>query len=89
MNTFIYYIILINFTGFSIMGIDKYKAIKNHWRIKEKSLFLIALALGGIGILIGMITFHHKTKKKKFKYGIPFIILINIFIFNHILLTLS
>lgn len=71
------------------MGIDKYKAIKNHWRIKENSLFLIALALGGIGILIGMITFHHKTKKKKFKYGIPFIILINIFIFNHILLTLS
>lgn len=48
------------------MYIDKKKAIKHEWRIKEKTLFILALLGGFIGSYIGMKTFRHKTKHKIF-----------------------
>lgn len=60
------------------MGLDKYKAKHNHWRIPEKTLLLIPLFLGSVGSLIGMYTFRHKTKHPQFKYGIPAILVINV-----------
>ena len=44
------------------MGIDKWKARKQAWRIPEKTLFLISILGGSIGSIAGMYTFHHKTK---------------------------
>ena len=37
------YVLIINLTGFFLMGIDKRKAIKHAFRIPEATLFLIAL----------------------------------------------
>lgn len=37
----IIYFIIINILGFLIMYIDKQKAKKGHWRIPEKTLFII------------------------------------------------
>ena len=48
--------------GFALMGIDKSRAINRKWRIKEATLFLIALFGGGIGSTLGMFFFRHKTK---------------------------
>ncbi|EJO5346747.1 DUF1294 domain-containing protein [Clostridium botulinum] len=76
-----YYFILLNLLGFLYMYIDKEKAKANKWRIKENTLFLIALMGGSIGSYVGMKLFRHKTKHAKFKYGIPFIILVQICIF--------
>ncbi len=45
------------------MGIDKYKAIKHKWRVKEKTLFLLSLFGGSVGGFAGMFFFRHKTKK--------------------------
>lgn len=45
------------------MGIDKYKAIKHKWRIREKTLFLLSLFGGSLGGFAGMFLFRHKTKK--------------------------
>ncbi|MBE6064225.1 hypothetical protein SAMN05216497_1502 [Clostridium cochlearium] len=75
------YFILINLLGLLFMYIDKEKAKRSKWRIKESTLFSIAMLGGSIGAYIGMKTFRHKTKHAKFKYGIPIIILIQLLIF--------
>ena len=60
------YLIIINIISFLLYGIDKYKSIKGKWRIPEKVLLSNAFIGGGIGSIIGMYIFRHKTKKKKF-----------------------
>lgn len=75
---FLIYYLVINIVGFLSMGLDKFKAKHNHWRIPEKTLLLIPLFLGSVGSLIGMYTFRHKTKHPQFKYGIPAILVINV-----------
>ncbi len=74
----IIYFIIINLIGFLIMYIDKQKAKKGHWRIPEKTIFLITLLGGGIGTIIGMYTFRHKTQKMNFVIGLPVITILEI-----------
>lgn len=62
------------------MGLDKYRAKHQKWRISEKMLFSIALMGGSFGSLIGMIIFHHKTKHWNFLMGMPLIFLVQIFL---------
>ena len=73
-----YYLLAINAVAFIIYGIDKYKAQKAKWRISEATLLLLAILGGSIGAWMGMKVWHHKTMHKKFKYGIPAILLIQI-----------
>ena len=72
------YIILINLIGITLMFLDKRKAVKNRWRISENTLMFTALVGGSLGILIGMYTFRHKTKHKKFIIGVPVLLIANI-----------
>jgi len=67
-----------NLIGFSLMGIDKYKAKKRAFRIPEATLFIVAAVGGCIGSIIGMYTFHHKTRHWYFVYGMPFILFLQI-----------
>ena len=73
-----YYLFAINIVSFFLYGIDKYKAKKNKWRISEATLLMIAVIGGSIGAWVGMRLWHHKTMHKKFKYGIPVIIVMQI-----------
>ena len=73
-----YYLLVINAVAFIMYGIDKYKAKKAKWRISEATLLLLAVVGGSIGAWMGMKVWHHKTMHKKFKYGIPAILLIQI-----------
>ena len=73
-----YYLLDINAVTFIVYGIDKYKAKKAKWRIPEATLLLLAVLGGSIGAWMGMKVWHHKTMHKKFKYGIPAILLIQI-----------
>ena len=75
---FLLYILIINIIAYFIMYYDKQLAIKGKYRISEKTLFTVALFLGGIGIYLGMYTFRHKTKHLKFTVGIPILIILNI-----------
>lgn len=72
------YAIIINLSGFFLMGIDKRKARKHTFRIPEATLFLIAVIGGSIGSIIGMFFFHHKTRHWYFVYGMPFILILQI-----------
>lgn len=75
------YLILINLAGFIMMGIDKYKARHDRWRIPEKTLMIIALLGGSIGSWAGMYTFRHKTKHKLFTIGVPAILFLELAVF--------
>ncbi|NAZ10335.1 DUF1294 domain-containing protein [Agaribacter marinus] len=72
------YVLFINTVGTFLMYYDKKRAIKGEWRIKEKTLFNIALIGGSAGIMLGCKRFRHKTHHKSFKYGIPSIIILQI-----------
>ena len=78
MNIILGYLLAINIASFFLYGIDKYKAKKGKWRISEAILLLMAVIGGSIGAWAGMRLWHHKTMHKKFKYGIPIIIIIQV-----------
>ena len=78
------YLIIINIISFILFGIDKYNAIKHNYRISEKTLFTISILGGSIGSIIGMKVFRHKTKKNYFKYGIPIVLIIQLFLLYYI-----
>ncbi len=69
--------LLWNLAVMVIYGVDKKKAEKDKWRIKEKTLILLAFCFGGIGALTGMYIFRHKTTKPKFTVLVPVAIVVN------------
>ena len=72
------YLLIVNAAAFLLMLIDKVKAKKNRWRIRESTLMLWAAIGGSIGALAGMYTFRHKTLHRKFTIGIPAILALQI-----------
>ena len=78
MEEIICYLLAVNIVTFLLYGVDKYKAQKNKWRISEATLRTMAAIGGSIGAWTGMRIWHHKTMHKKFKYGIPLIIILQI-----------
>ena len=72
------YLAIINVITFFVYGIDKWKAKRAKWRIPEATLLGIAAIGGSIGAWLGMKTWHHKTLHKKFKFGIPLILFVQI-----------
>ena len=78
MKYILLYLALVNAVAFLLMLVDKIKAKKNLWRIKESTLILSAVLGGSIGALAGMYTFRHKTLHRKFTIGIPAILILQI-----------
>lgn len=72
------YFVGINLVTFVMYGIDKLKAKRAKWRIPEATLLWMAVAGGSIGAWAGMKVWHHKTLHKKFKYGVPAILLLQV-----------
>ena len=66
------------------MWIDKKKAQKGAWRISEQALFYITLLGGGVGTILGMYTFRHKTKKLRFTIGFPVILISEIILLGYL-----
>jgi len=76
----VYIFIYINILSFIVYGVDKWQAANNRWRIPESTLLGLAVIGGSIGALIGMKVWHHKTMHKKFKYGLPMILIAQLII---------
>ena len=58
---------------FFVMGSDKLRAKQGARRVPEARLFLLALLGGGVGGLLGMYAFRHKTRHLHFVIGFPLI----------------
>lgn len=69
-------LLAVNMIAFAVYGADKHRAVRRRWRISEATLILISFLGGGIGALAGMLFFHHKTRKWKFRILVPLSILI-------------
>ncbi len=75
---FLGYLVIVNIIGLVLMYIDKERAKRGAWRIKEATLFLVAAIGGSIGSILGMQLFRHKTKHMSFVIGMPAILIIQI-----------
>ena len=84
MELLLYYFVCVNVLTFFVYGIDKWQARQGKWRISEATLLLFAVIGGSIGAWLGMRVWRHKTMHKKFKYGIPAILMINIIIIGYL-----
>lgn len=72
------YLIAINIVAFVAYGMDKLRAQKHSERTPESVLLFLAAAGGTIGAWAGMQIWHHKTLHKKFRYGLPAILVVQI-----------
>lgn len=65
------YLVVVNVIAWILYGVDKAKAKRGAWRIPEAMLIGWAVIGGSVGAWLGMKTFHHKTLKPRFRYGVP------------------
>ena len=77
------WLIAVNAAAFLVFGLDKWKAkrkAKNEAvrRVPEKTLFLLAILGGSVGAILGMRVFHHKTLHRRFRYGLPAILVLQL-----------
>ena len=77
------YLVAINVVTFFLYGLDKWKAKRAKWRVPEATLLGFAVVGGSIGAWLGMKVWHHKTMHKKFKYGLPAIIITQLILIGY------
>lgn len=81
------YLSALNLITFILFGIDKFAAIKGRTRIRVATLLVFAFIGGAFGGLLAMYLFRHKTRKLKFKVGIPIMLVLQISVILYILKT--
>ena len=81
------YLAVINVVTFFMYGIDKWKAKNSKWHIREAALLGLAVLGGSIGAWLGMKVWRHKTQHKKFKYGVPAIIIVQLALIVYFIIT--
>jgi uncharacterized membrane protein YsdA (DUF1294 family) len=84
METVVYFLVGINTVAFIVYGMDKWRAAHNRWRIPETTLLGLAIIGGSIGALLGMKVWHHKTMHKKFRFGLPMILMAQMLLVGYI-----
>ena len=62
-----------NAIAFVTAWADKRRAVKGRRRIRERTLFLLAVLCGSVGLYAAMLLFRHKTKHLSFMIGVPLI----------------
>lgn len=67
---------LINLLSFTVFGLDKLQARRGGRRVSEAALLALALPLAAGGELLAMVLFRHKTLHKKFSWGLPLLLLL-------------
>ena len=80
-NVVLILLLVINAITLFFFMFDKIFAMKDKWRVKEKTLILLGLFGGSLGALLAMILFRHKIRKPKFYILIPLFLAIHITLF--------
>ncbi|MEQ8175109.1 MAG: DUF1294 domain-containing protein [Syntrophomonadaceae bacterium] len=81
----LYYLMIVNTICYFMFFWDKRLATRGRRRISEKSLFLAAVLGGSLGGLLAMYMFRHKTLHRKFKLGMPLILIIQLALLVYLL----
>ena len=74
----IYYLLAVNVLTFIVYGVDKWKAQRGRWRVPEATLMGLAALGGSVGAWLAMQLFRHKTQKKKFRYVVPILFVLQV-----------
>ena len=69
---------IMGIAAFALMGYDKNQAKKHGRRVPEKTLFLVTALFGGLGGVLGMSVFRHKTKHWYFVVFFPLFLVIQV-----------
>jgi len=77
---------IMSIVTFCVYAADKMKAKAGKWRVKEKTLLLLALLMGAPGALIAMFTLRHKTLKAKFTISVPVFLVLQAALFVFVIL---
>lgn len=72
------YLLAINIWAAELVMYDKGASRRGGWRIRERTLLLVAALGGSLAMLITMRLVHHKTRHAKFMLGIPIIIILQL-----------
>ncbi len=72
-NILFAYLAAVNLLLFFVMGADKSRARRHARRVPERTLFALCAAGGGLGGMLGMWIFRHKTRHLTFVLGFPLI----------------
>ncbi|MDF1778690.1 MAG: DUF1294 domain-containing protein [Rhizobiaceae bacterium] len=72
------FLVVINLAGFLLFAWDKYCARQGRWRVKERTLLLLAALGGSIGIIAGQRMLRHKTRKQPFRTYLAAIVIMQI-----------
>ena len=78
MKYLVVYLLAVNLLLFGLMGVDKYKAKHDRWRVRESTLFVCAVLGGSVGGILGMRMFHHKTLHTAFRLGFPAVLAVQL-----------
>ncbi|MBQ6005351.1 MAG: DUF1294 domain-containing protein [Selenomonadaceae bacterium] len=79
------YLAAVNVVTFALFAWDKYCATHDKWRVRESTLLFWSAIGGAIGAGAAMNICHHKTLHLKFKFGVPFLLFIQIILFGILL----
>ena len=71
-------LVVMNLLSYILMGLDKRAAQEGRWRVPEKTLFLVTALFGGLGGVLGMHVFRHKTKHWYFRVFFPMLLIAQI-----------
>ena len=88
MDALIAVYVVMNLVGLFIMRHDKNKAIHHEYRVRERTLWLVALFGGAVGATVGMRLYRHKTKHLNFRIGFPFLAVVEIILFSYLLVQI-
>lgn len=78
MRYVLWYLALVNLAGAAAVVLDKRRARRGAWRVRERTLFVFC-ALGACpGVYAAMRAARHKTLHKRFMLGIPAIFVLQI-----------
>ena len=78
MKYFLFWVLCASLLDFALMGVDKWKARRDAWRIPESPLWLFALLGGALGGTLAMQVFRHKTRHWYFRFGFPLLTVLQI-----------
>ena len=70
MNSLWIFLLLVNAASLAPMGFDKLSAEAKSERVPEWWFFLISVAGGFMGVVLGIFVFHHKVSKRSFQLKI-------------------